>query len=471
MHLPSATLAQRALVAAIGAALAGPAFAGTSITIYNRDLAAVRESIPLELKVGENALSFSGMTAQARANTVILRDSTGRVPFRILEQNYRNDPASEARLLQFFEGQQIEFQVPFDDGFQIQEGRIIRAGDGRGMQPLIEVGGRLRFGLPGTPLFPRLNDDGVLRPTLEWKLASPADARLTAELAYLTGGFSWSADYNVVLPEEGNTASFMGWITLGNYSGNSFRDAKIKLIAGDVQVVQDAIQTGAMPPAPMMMRSQMESKVEGRSFDEYHLYELPWRTDLRDSETKQVEFSRAEGVNAVQEYVFSPNYMRPRPIRPGESPEFQIATFRKILNSEANQLGVALPAGVVRFYRRDRDGQLEFIGEDRIHHTPKDETLRLHLGFAFDLVGNRETLQTRRDDRAREHTVDMEIRLRNRKDTPVQIRVIEPLYGTGTRISQNTHPVERQNANEVEFLVTVAGGAEAVVRYTATSHW
>lgn len=472
MHRSSTSFAHRALAFAVSAALAGPAFAGTAITIYNRDLAAVREVIPLDLQPGENAVSFSGMTAQARPVTVILRDPQGRVPFRILEQNYRNDPASEERLLKYFEGQEIDFQIAFADGHQVRTGRIVRAGEGHRIQPLIEIDGRLQFDLPGKPLFPRLDDDGILRPTLEWKLWNAGVAKVDAELAYLTGGFSWSADYNVVLPEEGDIASFMGWITLENASGTGFRNAKIKLIAGDVQVVEqkmfgrrDVVELHEMAvraPAP---------EVETRSFDEYHLYELPRPTDLRDQETKQVEFTRAEGVTAELEYLFSPRYMRPGGRRPGEQAEFQIATFRKIANSEANKLGIALPAGIVRFYRRDRDGQLEFIGEDRIHHTPKDESLRLHLGFAFDLVGNRETLQSRRDERAREAIQVMEVRLRNRKDTPVQIRVLEPMYGPGSVISRNSHEVVRQSAQEVEFLATVAPGAEEVVTYTVTYRW
>lgn len=473
MSRPASHLSYAALAVAVSAALAGPVWGGPAITIYNQDLAAVRETVPLNLRLGENTTLFSGMTAQARPTTVILRDPTGRVEFRILEQNYRNDPASEARLLEYFEGQEIEFLVPYDDGHEIEKGRIIRAGDQRGLQPLIETGGRLRFGLPGTPLFPRLQDNGILRPTLEWQIYAPAAARFEAELAYLTGGFSWAADYNVVLEEEGDSAAFMGWISLTNRSGQGFNDAVIKLIAGDIQVVTEVVELpGFMErtrSAPAL--AMADARIEGRGFDEFHLYELPRPTSLRDQETKQVEFSRAEAITAPQEFIFSPSLNKPRPSTPGEPQEFQIATFRRIANTEANQLGIALPAGIVRFYRRDRDGRLEFVGEDRIAHTPKDETLRLHLGYAFDLVGTRETLRADRDDRARTHTQTNELRLRNRKETPVTIRVIEPTYGTGATVSGNSHPIARQNAAEVEFLVTVPAGAEEKVTYTTVYRW
>ena len=213
-----------------------------AITIYNQNFAVVRDTVPLELKAGVNTVSFSGATAKLEPDSVILRDPAGKAELQILEQNYRNDPVSEQMLLSFFEGRSIDFirrEPQKADQTISGKDRAQRLCSGRPkLQPIVEVDGKLQFSLPGSPIFPSLGDDNILKPTLSWKLNAAAPAKLEAELAYVTGGFTWQASYNLIAPEHGDTIDFVGWITMQNDSGMAFQNAKIKLMAGDVNKVQ-----------------------------------------------------------------------------------------------------------------------------------------------------------------------------------------------------------------------------------------
>src|ERR1035437_7139868 len=246
--------------------------ADPALTIYNQNFAVVRENLPLDWKAGNNTVRFSGATAHVEPDSVIVRDPSGRRAVTVLEQNYRNDPVSQERLLNLYEGKTIEFAVRNQDGTEDTiNGKIVRSGyvphyqamsqygaqyqanqnamaspaGGTG-QPIIEVGGKLQFSLPGQPIFPALSDDTILKPAFDWILYSGQPARFDAELSYVSGGISWSSDYNIVAPETGDTLELMGWVTLDNQSGKQFDHAHIKLMAGDVNKVQPQNQ-------PMMM--------------------------------------------------------------------------------------------------------------------------------------------------------------------------------------------------------------------------
>src|SRR5256885_13377188 len=244
-------------------ALAAP----SALTIYNQNFAVVRDTVPLELKQGINNVRFTETTAHLEPDSVILRDSTGKTNLQILEQNYRNDPVSQELLLSLFEGKTIDFLVvePNKPNMIVQ-GKIVRSGYARhsqeamqrygqryamaqsamayqsgGMsQPIIGVDGELRFALPGQPLFPPLGDETILKPTIDWQLQADKAGKLDAELAYVTGGMSWEADYNIVAPEKSDLLDFVGWVTIDNQSGKTFENAKIKLMAGDVSKIQEA---------------------------------------------------------------------------------------------------------------------------------------------------------------------------------------------------------------------------------------
>ncbi len=283
------------------------ASAQPSLTIYNQNFAVVRDTVPLNLKSGVNDVRYANATAQVEPDSVVLRDPTGKRSLQILEQNYRNDPVSQELLLSLFEGKTIEFQnVRTKDNTQIWEiipGKIIRSGyvpGGGAEQPIIEANGKLQFSLPGQPLFPSLGDDTVLKPTLNWLLQSDKPGKLDAEVGYVTGGFDWSASYNLAAPEKGDTLDVIGWITMNNQSGKTFEDAKIKLMAGDVNKIQPprVVGFGGRMMKAAMAYDAAEPAVTEKSFDEFHLYSIARPTTLHDRETKQVQFVSATSVRA-----------------------------------------------------------------------------------------------------------------------------------------------------------------------------
>ena len=503
-----------AVLLSCGTAATLTALAQPALTIYNQNFAVVRDSVPLDLKSGINEVRFAGATAQLEPDSVILRDPAGRRALQILEQNYRNDPVSQELLLSLNEGKTIEFQnLRLKDNTATREfipGKIIRSGyvPGGGMeQPIIEVNGKMQFTLPGQPLFPSLGDNTILKPTLNWLLRADKPGKLDAEVSYVTGGFTWSADYNLVAPEKGDTVDLIGWITMVNRSGKTFENARIKLMAGDVNKIR---------PEQLYMMNSFQGGVGGggagapvvteKSFDEFHLYTLARPTTLRDRETKQVEFARADSVKAKSVYVYDgvesgyrfsgglnhdQNY--------GTECNKKVWVMREFVNTETNRLGIALPKGKLRFYRRGDDGQLEFTGENEIDHTPRNETIRVRTGNSFDLVGERKQTDFKMyifnppagidpatglplPPATANSTNSMpdspwidetfEIKIRNRKKEAVEIRVVEHLYRwSNWKITTSSTDYKKTDAQTIEFHVPVQPDEEKVITYTVHYSW
>ena len=460
--------------------------ASPSLTIYNQNFAVVRDTVSLDLKSGVNEVSFSGMTAMAETDSVILRDPNSKVKFQILEQAYRNDPVSSGLMLRLNEGKTIDFFVrePNKPDHKVS-GKIIRSGYGSGGrgagQPIIEVDGSLRFSLPGEPVFPSLDDDTILNPTLTWMIHTPEAVKFDSELAYVTGGLSWKSDYNIVAAEKGDSIDMVGWVTFTNMSGNLFKDAKVKLMAGDVNKVQ--------PQAPsdfarnerkaMMLGAEMADVVTEKAFDEFHLYTIGRPVTLRNQETKQVEFIRSSNVKAPKIFVYDGatmnyghwNYYR------GEG-EYGVQTNKKVWvlrefkNSKENNLGMALPKGRLRFYSRDDDGSLQFTGENNIDHTAKDETIRVYLGNSFDLVGERRRTEYKADSSNKWLDETFEIKLRNHKTEAVEIRVVEHLSRFDNwEIKEKSNDFRSLDSHTIEFPVTLKPDEEKIVTYKVHYTW
>ena len=475
-----------------------------ALTIYNEDFAVVRDTVPLDLKAGLTDVRFTEATAYLEPDSVVLRDPAGKVPLRVVEQNYRFQSVSQALLLSKFEGKTISFRTEGADGKPgvMVQGKIIRSGyaprfpddnashagpedageAGSGQGPIIEVNGTLRFSLPGEPLFPSLGDDTLLKPTLDWKVYSHDPAKLDAELAYVTKHLNWHADYSVIAPEEGDTLDLVGLVTISNRSGKSFENAKVKLMAGLVNKLEDdnnsasksaerVIVTGSNAPA------EGPPTVKVKDFDEYHLYTLPLPTSLQDQETKQIEFTRAAHVPSRRLYVYDgykadskyenygmenimslPDY--------GTGMTAKVHILREFKNTEANGLGIALPKGRLRFYRRDGDGQLEFTGENTIDHTSKDETLSIYSGDAFDLVGSRRRIDFKSDSEKKTVDESFEIKLRNHKKEPVEIQVVEHLYRWINWTLLQPKPWTKLDAQTMETQVSLRPDEEKTLSYT-----
>jgi hypothetical protein len=352
-------------------------------------------------------------------------------------------------------------------------------------QPIIEVDGQLRFTLPGEPIFPSLTDDTILKPTINWLIKTNEKGKLPAELSYITGGMSWEADYSMLDSGDGNELDMIGWVTMDNQTGRTFENARIKLMAGDVSKIQPQDQYYAdYAMARPMSAGEMAPAVTEKAFEEYHLYTLANTTTLRDRQTKQVEFVRASGIKNQKLYVYDGFKIDRRyygwdseSIRQnrdyGTKCNKKVWVMREFMNTKDNNLGIPLPRGLLRFYRKDDDGQLEFTGENYIDHTPKDEKVRVYTGNAFDLVGER----TRTD-----YTIDtshdwldeaFEIKVRNRKEKDtVEFRVVEHLYRwINWDIVEKSHDFEKTDSQTIEFRVEVPPGEERVITYKVHYTW
>jgi hypothetical protein len=480
---------------------------GPALTIYNQQFAVVRQGMSLNLREGTNHIDLTDITGHLEPDSVILRSLDGGRQLKILEQNYRNDPLSQQLLLSLYEGKTIDFVMPDK---QIVKGQIIRSGfvphsasaysmygqgyyqtqmayaQNGGGEPVIEVNGQLQFTLPGQPIFPALADDTILKPTLSWELATNKPGTAPAELSYVTGGMNWASSYNVVAPASGNDLEMVGWVTLDNQSGKIFRDARIKLMAGDV----NKVQPGTLSlNGRNFVATRSESRVVGgpvvteRAFDEYHLYTLENSTTLHDRETKQVEFVRAAGIQSKTVYVYDglrldqndANWTM-ETIRGQEgygvlsNPKLWV--MQEFKNSKDNHLGVPLPKGRVRFYRHDQDGQLEFTGENEIDHTPKDEMIRIYTGNSFDLTGERRRLNYKMDSNARWVDESFEVKVRNHKISTAEVRIVEHLYRwTNWDISRNSDPLTKLDSQTIAFTVEIPPDVEKTVDYQVHYSW
>ncbi|HWB59115.1 MAG TPA: DUF4139 domain-containing protein [Chthoniobacteraceae bacterium] len=459
-----------------------------ALTIYNQNFAVVRDTVPLDLKAGaDNHVSFPGMTASAETDSVILRDPEGKVQFQVLEQSYRNDPVSQGLLLSLNEGKGVKFVVKHDQKpDEIITGTVVRSGYGMGgqnqTQPVVNVNGTLQFSLPGEPRFDGLGDDTILNPTLSWRINAPAAAKLNAEIAYVTSGLSWHADYNIVAAENSDVIDLVGWVTFDNHSGKTFENAKIKLMAGDVHKVVSPLQYAFAGAAITTgLRSGGEAIVTEKAFSEFHLYTIGAPTTLRDHETKQVEFVKAQKVKAPRIFVYdgvAVDYGT-YPMQRGSGDygipmNKKVWVLREFKNSKENNLGIALPKGRLRFYQQDDDDgkQLEFIGENEIDHTPKDETIRVYVGNSFDLAGERR--RTEYKVSKANHTVDetFEIKLRNHKKDPVEIRAVEHLSRYDNwEIDKKAEEYTKVDSSTIEFHVPLKPDEEKVITYKVHYTW
>ena len=466
-----------------------------SITIYNQDFAVVRQGIPLDLKSGTNQINVNDITMRLEPDSVILRDPAGKHLVNVLEQNYRADPVSQFSLLSLYEGRTIDFELP---DHTTVKGKVIRSGYVRpdyfninGYNPgyaaqqeeaIIEVGGQLRFGLPGTPIFPDLTAETILKPRLEWMVTTDKPGKFPAELSYVTGGMKWQADYNIIAPEKGDMVDIVGWITMDNRTGMTFENARIKLMAGDVNKIQPGMNGRDEMVFKAVSAAMASPAVTEKAFDEYHLYTLEHTTTLRDRETKQVEFIHAAGVTTKQLYIYDGAKIDPNRYNGwgwenirndhsyGTESNPKIWVMREFVNSDANHLGMPLPKGRVRFYRRNDDGQVEFTGENTIDHTPRDETIRIYTGNAFDVAGERKRSNYTVEKNAATET--FEIKVRNHKKEPVEVRVVEHLYrGKNWEVTAKSDDFQKKDSQTIEFPVKIAPDTEKVITYTAHYTW
>lgn len=488
---------------------AQPSASSTALTIYNEDFAVARAPIDLDLHPGVNEVTTSQVTTQLEPDSVVLRDPTARHAFHIAEQNYDAGVVSQQWMLQKYEGKTINFQAGTyrtSDSAPptpvIIQGKIIRAPHGTSFngswngasmpdnQPLIEVNGEMQFQLPGTPLFPASTDGLLLKPTLRWQIVSDAAQKFSAELAYITGGLSWNATYNVVAPGTGAAAEeekvdLIGWVTIHNQSGTEFPAARIKLMAGDVAKLpppgqaRDRMVMGAVSAGIAAQQPQVTQK----AFDDFHLYDLNRTVSLLDGETKQVQFLEASGITMARSYLydgstfeqlnnFNNGFVNQQPHWGLANPNTKVEVVEEIKNSQANHLGVPLPAGRIRLYRRDSDGQMEFVGESTINHTPAEDTVKITTGSAFDIKGSRRQTDFHVDQNNHDLDETFEIKVTNQKPQPVKVTVLEHLIrGDNWEIRQKSADYNKVDSHTIEFPLDVPAKGEATLTYAVRYTW
>jgi hypothetical protein len=446
-----------ALVAAVAcaAALAEDADRAVSVTVYNQDLGLVRDIRLMDVPAGGGWVLFREVPSGIDPTSVHLRPTDGK-DLSVLEQNYGYDLVSPEKILDRYLESPIKALAK--DG-RLYEGTLLSHADGQlvlgaagGGVAIIARDKVADIQCPGLP------EGLITRPTLSWQLAGAAGPR-RIEVSYLTGGMNWHAEYVAVVAEAGATMDLSGWVSLENRSGATYPAAELQLVAGTVHRA-----TQPQPPMPERMRMATadmgaQKAFEEETFYEYHLYTLQRATTLADNETKQL--SLFEPATCPVKRVYESN-----PAQDGRSVRVMLET----VNSEANGLGMPLPQGTVRVYQRDSRGRLQFVGEDRIGHTPRDEKVRVFTGTAFDLVVERTETDTRQLG-PRDREVDVKLEVRNRKEKEsVTVVVQEDLYGDWA-IRQASAPFEKKSATRIEFAVPLAAGATATVTYTVHYSW
>lgn len=454
----------------------------TNVTIY-KDFAVVQDTLELTLQSGSNEVTHYDITRQLEPSSVILSAQDPNITLIINEQNYLATPLDQARLLEMYEGQEIEFKVRFNDHDSVQKGTILRAGKPgaahtSAQEVMIEMDGQLRFGLPGTPVFPALVDHSLLKPQLSWKLSASQAGEMPVNLSYLTQGFGWNAAYNFVQTSD-NTLTAAGWLTIENTSGKDFSKSQLKLVAGDVNKINPAPEAYNRRVAKVMMADSVDSGVTEKAVDEFHLYTVPGELDLRTGETKQVQFLAGQGIRYHTDYVYDgarlpygydAEYVRTQRDFGAQS-KTDVEIFKVVENKAENGLGKPLPEGTIRFYDRDTDGALIFVGENRIAHTPKDETLRIFTGNAFDLKGERKQTDFSVNNSSRSASETIEITLKNRKDSDATFKVVEHLYrGPNHQITSQENWTE-DDATTMHLNVLVPANSEKTITYSVNYRW
>lgn len=440
-----------------------------AVTIYNDNLALVKDTREVRLPKGDARLAFEEVSAQIRPETALLRNLTAPKDFWVAEQNFDFDLLTPQKLLDKYVGRQVTVvrSVPNADGAgskEVREQATVLATNGG---VVLQFADRIETSIPGRIVYPGVPANLRARPTLVISLHSGTEKEQKLELSYLTGGLSWRADYVANLAPDEKTLDLSGWVTLTNQSGAAYPNATLQLVAGDVNRVQDRkpvmyemARMAAAPPPPSQMKEE--------GLFEYHLYTLDRPTTLAVNQTKQVALLSASAVPARKEYVLQgQNYYYSGSY--GDLGATQkVGVFVAFDNKESSRLGMPLPKGIIRVYKRDSEGRAQFVGEDQIDHTPKNEQVRLKLGDAFDITAHRK--QTDYKNLGRQGKFNnvsesaYEIVLKNAKKEPVTVSILEPLPGDWEML-QNSHPFDKKDARTARFKLEVPAEGSVTLTY------
>lgn len=431
---------------------------GVAITIYNQDLALVRDQRKIPLTAGLNDLAFADVSALMRPETALLRVDGAKVTVR--EQNFNFDLLTPEKLLEKSVGRKVRvITTNSATGAETTEDAIVLSVSGG---VVLKIGDRIETASPGRIVFDEVPPNLRARPTLVIDADSDKAGTATAQLSYLTGGLNWAADYVASLSPDEKSLDIDGWVTLTNQSGTTYRDAKLQLVAGDVHRVQEAMMKTmdmvAAAPAPAAEQAMTEE-----ALFEYHLYTLGRPTTIAENQTKQVALLSAVSVPVDKEFRFTNLTARGYTYDMGEQERVNATVYVSFVNDDASHMGMPLPKGTIRVYKADNDGQVQFVGEDAIDHTPKNEDVRLTLGQAFDVTARaRQTKYEKISDSVYESAYEIE--LKNAKKEPVTVVLVEDVPGTWKILSESAKH-EEVNSNRLRWEVTVPAEGSAKFSY------
>jgi len=433
-----------------------------ALTIYNSNLGVVKETRLVNLPQGILTLRFTDVPGRIDPATVNLKSLVEAASLRVLEQNFEYDLVSQQKLLEKFVGQKVDlvWLNPDTKKEEAVEATLLSTQGGN----IFQIGDKISLGHPGRIVLSKIPEGLSLKPALFWLLDNKLAGAQRLEVTYLTSGINWKADYLAILNPADTLLDLTGSVTIENRSGAGYRNAVLRLVAGDVQRIRD--ERIAYSPAPRAAAAAKEaapSQFREESFFEYHLYTLERGTTLRDNETKQMLLFNAPQVPVNKLHILQgqPHFYWSRYDARGQKQK--VGVFLELANRQENRMGNPLPRGIVRVYKEDKDGTLQFAGEDRIDHTAKNEKVKVKIGEVFDVAAEKVQADFKQLE-SRLHEITMEVTLRNQKNEDVRVLVEEPIPGDWQMIS-NTHSYDKIQANLIRFIVPVAKGQEAKVRY------
>lgn len=435
-----------------------------AITVYNADLALVRDVRRLRLPRGTGSLRFMDIAATVNPATVHFRSLSEPARVHVLEQNYEYDLLEPDKLLRKYVGRDVTLVRTRQQGGATVEEEVTARLLSYNTAPVWRIGTDIVTGLHADHIrFPELPESLFSRPTLIWTVANDGADAHQVEASYLAGKLAWNADYVLTVSRDDVKADLDGWVTLTNNSGTAFRNASLQLVAGDINRVAPQMKRMVAMEADMM-RAAAPAPMTQEAFSDYHLYTLPRKTTINHAQTKQLSMLNGSGVPVQKRYVVEgQSFYYHNARHPGSPVKDVVQVYYQFKNQEAGGLGVPMPAGTVRVYQHDSKGAVQFVGEDRIAHTPREETINLKVGNAFDVVSERQQVDFEKIA-TNTHELEYEISLRNRKDVPITVEVNEPIGGTW-RMVRSTHAHTKTAAWAARFEVPVAANSETTLKY------
>jgi hypothetical protein len=442
-----------------------------NVTVYNSNIALVRDVRQLSLPGGIFRLKFMDIAATVNPATVHFRSLTDPDKLGVIEQNYEYDLLEPAKLLHKYVGKEVTLVRAYQENgtTKREEIKATLLSDNNG--PVWKIGNDIVTGMYAESLrFPEVPANLYERPTLLMSLENSGARKQTIEASYLANNLNWNSDYVLTVTRDEKNADLDGWVTVVNNSGAAFHNARLQLVAGELNRIQTNTRRDANMAYEMAAKAAAAPQFQQENFSEYHLYSLGRRTSVEDKETKQISLLQGSGVPVEKIFVVNgQNYYYHNAQNPGSPLKDPVMVYYKFKNEEKAGLGIPLPAGNVRVYQKDSKGGILFAGEDRIDHTPKDETVNIHIGNAFDVVA--EHKQTDYKSIA-SHVWEMEfeVTIRNHKDGPITVEVNEPIGGDWEMLS-STYKYTKTAAFAAQFNVPVAKDGKAVLKYRIRAHW